>query len=90
MQFCAAAYVKRFFLERSVLQYNPLLIIASSLLLAYKADEFCMVKADSIARTLHQKEEEIVKTEQKVLYALKYEIIVHTPCRIVRVRSAAA
>ena len=82
--------MKRFFLQRSVLQYNPLLIIASSILLAYKADEFCMVKAESIARTLHLNEEEIIKTEQKVLYALNYEIVVHTPCRIVRVRSAAA
>lgn len=36
IQYYAATYVKRFFLTRSILQYNPKLVCASSMLLAIK------------------------------------------------------
>lgn len=85
IQFCAASYVKRFFLEHSILQYDPLLLIASSVLLAYKADEFTTVDVHKIARTFNKQSDDIIETEQKLLYALKYEITIHTPCRLLRV-----
>lgn len=37
IQYYAATYVKRFYLTRSILQYDPKLVCASSMLLAIKA-----------------------------------------------------
>ncbi|KAK8828721.1 hypothetical protein WA577_000202, partial [Blastocystis sp. JDR] len=88
IQYYAATYVKRFYLTRSILQYDPKLVCASSMLLAIKADNYKPLDAGVLANDMDVKKEAIIEMEQKLLFALKYQMVIHTPYRMSRIIDA--
>ena len=95
VQIFAASYVKRFFITRSVLQYNPKTICAAAFLLAVKvslltpadakADDYTPIDADTLGGLFSEATADIIEAEQKLMYGIHYEIYIHTPYRICRV-----
>ncbi|KAK8808834.1 hypothetical protein WA588_004475, partial [Blastocystis sp. NMH] len=89
VQIFAASYVKRFFITRSVLQYNPKTICAAAFLLAVKADDYTPIDADTLGGLFSEATADIIEAEQKLMYGIHYEIYIHTPYRICRALDAA-
>ena len=95
VQIFAASYVKRFFITRSVLQYNPKTMCAAAFLLAIKvhtilhvlvqADDYTPIDAETLGNLFSEAASDIISAEQKLMYAIRYEIYVHTPYRTSRV-----
>ena len=72
VQFTACSYVKRFFLKRSILQHDPIVICAGAYMLANKVEDYPPIEVQTLADAFKfksGKKEAIIQSEQNILYA---------------------
>eukprot|EP00958_Prasinococcus_capsulatus_P011714 scaffold1167_cov418-Prasinococcus_capsulatus_cf.AAC.27 len=83
IQATAVTYLKRFYIENSVMDDVPKQIMLSCIYLACKIEENYL-SAEEFARGLNQKDVDynsVLKNELRVLEALNFDLIVHSPYR---------
>ena len=85
VQIFAASYVRRFFITRSILQYDPRVLCAAAYLLAIKADDYPGVEASVLGSIFQVDPKDILKNEQILMYGINFEIFIHTPLRVCHV-----
>ena len=52
----------------------------------FEADDYTPIDADTLGNLFSESASDIISAEQKLMYAIHYEIYVHTPYRTCRVK----
>ncbi|CAL9730953.1 cyclin Ccl1p [Monosporozyma unispora] len=71
-------FFKRFYLENSVMEYDPKDMVHTTIFLACKSENY-FISVDSFANKAKSKKEEILKYEFKLLESLKFTLLNHHP-----------
>lgn len=71
-------FFKRFYLENSVMEYDPKDLVHTTIFLACKSENYFM-SVDSFANKAKSKKDEILKYEFKLLESLKFTLFNHHP-----------
>ncbi|CCC68023.1 hypothetical protein NCAS_0A14650 [Naumovozyma castellii] len=72
------SFFKKFFLENSVMQYDPKSLVHTTIFLACKAENY-FISVDSFAKKAKPNREAILKYEFKLLESLKFSLLIHHP-----------
>lgn len=72
------SFFKKFFLENSVMQYDPKSLVHTTIFLACKAENY-FISVDSFAKKAKSNREAILKYEFKLLESLKFSLLIHHP-----------
>lgn len=71
-------FFKRFFLENSVMEFDPKDLVHTTIFLACKSENY-FISVDSFANKAKSKRDEILKYEFKLLESLKFTLLNHHP-----------
>lgn len=71
-------FFKRFYLENSVMEYDPKDMVHTTIFLACKSENY-FISVESFANKAKSKKEEILKYEFKLLESLKFTLLNHHP-----------
>ncbi|CCD22296.1 TFIIH complex kinase subunit CCL1 NDAI_0A01380 [Naumovozyma dairenensis CBS 421] len=72
------SFFRKFFLENSVMQFDPKNLVHTTVFLACKAENY-FISVDSFAKKAKSTRESILKYEFKLLESLKFTLLIHHP-----------